>query len=234
MPPLARRGFTLIELMVALLLLGIVTAGIYRVLVSTQRTSHAQAQRIRLQQNIRAADAILPAELREIAASENDIYSISATEIRMRAMRQFSVACLEPQLAGGGVLTNLPLVVYLNLSSGSALAVDDSLLIYYEGDEGSRLDDAWWRADVETVVGLTACPDGSPGFGYRVNLAPATATLLDRAGAIPRGAPVRGFVPVRYALFQSPSDNLWYLGLEAPLGSGIEPIVGPLSGTDGL
>ncbi|MGH7607863.1 MAG: hypothetical protein ACREME_11040, partial [Gemmatimonadales bacterium] len=42
------------------------------------------------------------------------------------------------------------------------------------------------------------------------------------------------FVPVRYALFQSPSDNLWYLGLEAPLGSGIEPIVGPLSGTDGL
>ncbi|MGH7529635.1 MAG: prepilin-type N-terminal cleavage/methylation domain-containing protein, partial [Gemmatimonadales bacterium] len=42
------RGFTLIELMLALLLMGIVTAGVYRVLVNNQRTYHAQTQRIRL------------------------------------------------------------------------------------------------------------------------------------------------------------------------------------------
>ena len=227
------RGFTLIELMLAMLLLGIVTAGIYRVLVSNQRTYHAQTQRIRLQQNIRAAAAILPTEFREIAASERDVYAIGATEVQMRGMRQFGVMCVAPVLGVG--LVDLPITVFQSLSSGAPLAVNDSLLLYYEGDEGSRLDDQWWPAQVRTVVGNTVCPDGvSPGTSYRINLGPATATMLNRAGAIPTGAPIRGFQPVRYALFQSASDNLWYLGLEIPLGSTIEPIVGPLSGSTGL
>lgn len=233
MRDVTRRGFTLIELMLSLLLLGVVTAGIYRVLVSNQRTYHAQTQRIRLQQNIRAAGAILPAELREIAASENDIYGISATDIRLRAIRQFGVMCLEPVL--GGALNDLPIVLFQNLSSGPALAVGDSVLLYYEGDEGSRLDDQWWRAGVLSVTGNVVCPDGiSPGTAYRVSLAPATATILNRPGAIPRGAPLRGFQSVRYALYQRAEDNLWYLGLEVPLGAAIEPIVGPLSGGTGL
>lgn len=233
MHPVTRRGFTLIELMLSLLLLGIVTAGIYRVLVSNQRISHAQNQRIRLQQNIRAAGNILPAELREIAASENDIYAIAPTEVRMRAMRQFGVMCLEPVMGFG--LADVPITLFQNLYSGPALAPRDSLLLYYEGDEGSRLDDQWWRAEVQSVIGNLLCPDGiSQGTGYRINLAPATATLLNRPGAIPRGGPIRGFQAIRYALFLQASDNLWYLGLEAPIGGVIEPIVGPLSGGTGL
>ncbi|MDP3909830.1 MAG: prepilin-type N-terminal cleavage/methylation domain-containing protein [Gemmatimonadales bacterium] len=229
----ARRGFTLIELLLSMLLLGVVTAGIYRVLVSNQRTYHAQTQRIRLQQNIRAAGNIIPAELREVAASENDIYAIAATEIRIRAMRQFGVMCLEPVLGVG--LADLPITLFRDLSSGPALAAGDSLLLYYEGDEGTRLDDQWWRAQIRSVVGNALCPDGiSQGTAYRVNLAPATATMLNRPGAIPRGGPVRGFQAVRYSLYQEPSDNLWYLGLEVPIGGTIEPIVGPLSGSTGL
>jgi prepilin-type N-terminal cleavage/methylation domain-containing protein len=231
--PRGRRGFTLIELLLSMLLLGIVTAGIYRVLVSNQRTYHAQTQRIRLQQNIRAAGNIIPAELREVAASDNDIYLIGASEIRMRAMRQFGVMCLEPVLGVG--LADLPITLFQSLASGPALAAGDSLLLYYEGDEGSRLDDQWWRAQIRSVVGNALCPDGiSQGTMYRINLAPATATILNRAGAIPRGGPVRGFQAVRYALFQQATDNLWYLGLEVPIGGTIEPIVGPLSGSTGL
>jgi prepilin-type N-terminal cleavage/methylation domain-containing protein len=172
--PRGRRGFTLIELLLSMLLLGIVTAGIYRVLVSNQRTYHAQTQRIRLQQNIRAAGNIIPAELREVAASDNDIYLIGASEIRMRAMRQFGVMCLEPVLGVG--LADLPITLFQSLASGPALAAGDSLLLYYEGDEGSRLDDQWWRAQIRSVVGNALCPDGiSQGTMYRINLAPATA-----------------------------------------------------------
>ena len=65
MPLLRRRGFTLIELMVALVLLGIVAGGIYKVLVTNQQTYLAQTQRIDLQQNLRAGVTILPADQAE-------------------------------------------------------------------------------------------------------------------------------------------------------------------------
>src|SRR5256885_13674580 len=68
MSALARRGFTMIELLIALVILGIVSAALYKVLVTNQRTYLPQTQRIDLQQNIRAAVTILPAELREINA----------------------------------------------------------------------------------------------------------------------------------------------------------------------
>jgi len=54
----------------ALVLLAIVSTAVYRVLVNNQRLYVAQTQRIDLQQNIRAAETILPAEFRELDASE--------------------------------------------------------------------------------------------------------------------------------------------------------------------
>jgi prepilin-type N-terminal cleavage/methylation domain-containing protein len=231
MYPLGRRGFTLIELLVAIVLLGIVVTGIYRVLVGNQRMYHAQTQQIELQQNIRAAATILPAEFREIAASEGDIYAMTATEIQMRALRQFGVMCREPTLGGG--LPGLNLILFAGLFNGAPLVTGDSMLLYYEGDEGTRNDDSWWPALVQ-LVGATTCPDGSAGIALTADLAAATAGLVNRSGAIPRGGPIRGFVPVRYALYQSATDNLWYLGLELPRGSSIQPLVGPLSGSDGL
>jgi len=79
MPALNRRGLTLVELLVALVLLSIVSAALYRVLVSNQRIYEAQTQRIDMQQNIRAAATILPADMRELDASEGDISAASAT-----------------------------------------------------------------------------------------------------------------------------------------------------------
>ena len=70
---LTRRGFTLIELMIALVLLGLVSTAVYKVLVNNQRVYLAQTQTIDLQQNIRAAAAILPAEFRELDAADGDI-----------------------------------------------------------------------------------------------------------------------------------------------------------------
>src|SRR5438046_2476545 len=64
MSSLARRGFTMIELLIALVILGIVSAALYKVLVTNQRTYLAQTQRIDLQHNNRAAATILPAALR--------------------------------------------------------------------------------------------------------------------------------------------------------------------------
>src|SRR5881296_4487916 len=98
---LTRRGFSLIELMIALVLLGLVSAAVYKVLVNNQRLYLAQTQTIDLNQNIRAAAAILPAELRELDAVDGDITFMGPDSIRIRAMRQLAFVCATPQLAIG-------------------------------------------------------------------------------------------------------------------------------------
>jgi len=66
--PRPPAGFTIIEVLVALVLLGLVSAALYRVLVNNQRSTWPRRQRIDLSQNIRAASTILPAEFRELDA----------------------------------------------------------------------------------------------------------------------------------------------------------------------
>src|SRR4051812_5213893 len=66
-----RRGFTLVELLVSMVLLVIVAGGIYRLLNATQRISRAQAERVDMQSNMRAGALILAAELRAVAYDNN-------------------------------------------------------------------------------------------------------------------------------------------------------------------
>jgi len=57
---------------------------------------------------------------------------------------------------------------------------------------------------------------------------------LNRPGAIPRGAPVRGFDKVVYRVYQA-ADGDWYLGQRNPgTGGTIQPVVGPLIGANGV
>ncbi|HXO85018.1 MAG TPA: prepilin-type N-terminal cleavage/methylation domain-containing protein, partial [Gemmatimonadales bacterium] len=91
---MSRRGFTMIELLVALVLLGIVSTAIYRVLVNNQRLYMAQTQRIDLSQNIRASNTILSAEFRELDAFDGDIIAMSADSILVRGMRWLSFVCV--------------------------------------------------------------------------------------------------------------------------------------------
>src|SRR5438105_14468012 len=107
MPVLARRGFTLIELMIALVLLGIVSTAVYKVLVNNQRLYTAQTQTIDLQQNIRAAAAILPAEFRELDAADGDIKGMTATSLRIRAMRALAFVCADSAVGAGSVQISL-------------------------------------------------------------------------------------------------------------------------------
>ena len=225
MPVLARRGFTLIELMIALVLLGIVSAAVYKVLVNSQRVYLAQTQTIDLQQNIRAAAAILPAEFRELDAADGDIKGMTATSLRIRAMRELAFVCADPVLGGGIgqiVLTVRKTPIY---GTRQTFSKGDSILVYWEGNPTTRTDDQWLAAQLQK--------DADPGFCADSNVATNPAYLLtlqpqwindptlNRAGAITRGAPLRGFDKIAYELYQAPApDNNWYLGQRNPAQGG--------------
>jgi len=232
-----RRGFTMIELLVALVLLGIVSAAVYRVLVNNQRLYMAQTQRIDLSQNIRAAGSILPAEFRELDAFEGDITAMTSTSITIRAMRWLGFACNVPPL--GGALGTVSVIVRggvpgqpLFFGSRAPDNSKDGVLIYYDGDKNSRLDDFWATATITASPNGQNCDDGTNGQRLLLNL-----NLLglgpNVAGAIPLGAPVRGWELVNYQLYRPAGDTSWYVGFQPAGAAGPQPLIGPVL-TNGL
>lgn len=237
MSTIARRGFTLVELLVAVVLLGVVTAGIYRTLVTNQRTYHAQVQRIDLQQNIRAAVTVLPAEFRELDAADGDITAMSATSITIRAMRQLEFLCALPVLDVGLIpgpmlkATTLTLANQPRYGSRDIDPATDSILVYYEGDEGTRTDDGWVIGDIAVPVGNANCPapDNRPARTYAVRLF-FGPNQWSHTNFLQSGAPVRGFQSLTYLLYQA-SDGRYYIGQRSTVAAveRLEPIIGPVT-----
>ena len=222
-----RRGFTLVEVLITLVVLGFVMAALYRVLISNQRTYQAQSQRVDLQQNIRAAVAILPSELREIDASDNDILAMSSTSITIRAMRYLGVVCKTPVL--GGIVSPVAVTIRRSPFWGARdiNVTTDSLVIYYDGDPATRLDDDWAFARPSGVVNAN-CADGAPGRLITMSLGVGPGFSLPNVpGAISVGAPLRGFETVTYQLYQPAGDTSYYIGMQAAGGT-MQPLIGPV------
>jgi prepilin-type N-terminal cleavage/methylation domain-containing protein len=228
MPHLTRRGFTLVELLIGLILIGIVSAGIYRVLVNNQRIYSAQTQRIEMLQNIRAAAAVLPAEFRELSASEGDISAMSATSISIRGMRQLAFLCATPVLGNATVMLTVrrtPIYGVRDFDAGR-----DSLFVYYEGDDATRNDDGWLIGRINAAPSVGVCPDGAPAtliiasLVFDGGLVPPQTPVT---GNIRAGSPVRGFEPVTYSLYTA-GDGRRYIGLQEGAAT-IQPLIGPLT-----
>jgi prepilin-type N-terminal cleavage/methylation domain-containing protein len=229
---LGRRGFTLAELLVALVLFATVTAGTYKVLLINQRVYQAQTQHIDLQQNLRAGGAVFDGEFHELDATDGDIQAMSANSITIRAMRQLGFICSAPVLGGG--LTGLTMTVrntpFFSLRAFSTTS--DSLLIFYEGNAASRTDDGWHSARLTATQNQNCpAPDNAPGQQLTMNLTAFVAPQLNSAGMMTIGSPVRGFEIVTYKAYQGP-DSKWYVGLQS--ASGTQPILGPILGSTGL
>jgi prepilin-type N-terminal cleavage/methylation domain-containing protein len=234
----ARRGFTMVELLVALTLLGLVSAALYRVLVNNQRLYNAQTQRIDLSQNIRAVGNILPAEFRELDAADGDIAAMSPTSISIRAMRWLSFVCTAPLLAGlnnGLTMTIRGGQVGQPMFFGSrGLRTTDSLLVYLDGDPTTRNDDYFVPAQITAAPALTCPAVGAVGVqpGTQVAFNGNFIAGTNAAGAIPVGAPVWGFERVTYQLYQPVGDTSYYVGFQ-PQGGSMQPLIGPVL-TNGL
>jgi len=222
------------ELVVAVALLSVVGAGIYRALVASQRAYLAHAQRVEMQQNLRAAEAILPAAFRELDAADSDITAMSATSITLRATEQLGFLCVAPELGAGG-----DLVVGIRqrpfFGARGSFSAGDSVLLYFEGDPAARSDDTWLPGQIITASSRD-CSDPDqprPGQELRLRLQRTDESRSDLRDGVTNGSPLRGFATMTYALYYSSTDRQWYLG-QRLAGATIQPLLGPLSGADGL
>ena len=229
MHKLSRRGFTFVELLVAMTLLGVVTVSIYQLLNNNQRVYREQGLRIDLNQNVRAAASILPSEIRELDANDpngSDIVAMTGSSFSYNSMRNTYFLCTPPNTA------TLQVTLARNTWFGTQMldVTQQLFLLYAENDPLLRADDAWLHVNATVAANTSACAGGTPSV--TVNLAGVTATQL--AGVL-QGAPMKGYRVVQVLRYMDANGNYWIgsttQNKTSLAWSGLEPIVGPITST---
>lgn len=210
----AIAGFTLVEILIGLVLMGIVGLAITRLLTTSQRITQAQSQQVQLQSNIRTGAAMVPEELREInTLTASDIIAMTDTSIQYRAMRGMGVLCAVSASAVS-VMADSFYYAYRTPQSGR-----DQLLVFVDNDVSISSDDVWRTAAVTGAV-TTDNSCGRPTVVIPV-------TSLTTTGIV-TGAPVRNSEIMSLELYQSGGEN--WLGARSVSGgeTAPQPVLGPL------
>ena len=212
-----RRGFTVVEAIIAVVLFALVGQTVLGLLTTSQRLFRWQAERAALQATVRAAAAFLTGELRGLSGS--DLLAVAPDQLTYRAMRLTAVAC-------GLTPASVTLRPGFTYAYRSLAAGRDSLLLFVEGDLSRSDDDRWQAVPVTGPAAASACPDGSAALAVPA-LVPPDAVSVSPA------VPVRGFEVMELRLYQS-GGQYWLGSRSVSGGEGqIQPALGPLA-ADGL
>jgi prepilin-type N-terminal cleavage/methylation domain-containing protein len=221
-----RRGFTLAEVMISLALTLVVAGALYSLLVSTQRVTRAQAQRLDLQSSVRAGSLIVVSELRELSANpggtaeQNDILVAGPTALVYRAMRGIGFICGTPSATA----IRLARSTFTGQRDPQA-GRDDALVFIDSAAYGAE--DSWLVRKIVSVATGAPCP-GALGPGITLTV-PVTASLA----ALEAGTPVRIAEVMELRLYESEGRS-WLGARSVSSGEAIQPLVGPLTNGNGF
>lgn len=243
-----RRGFSLVELMIVIVLLAVVMTSVMTIFVQQQRFYSDSSALIETRSSTRDAAYVLQSDLRSLAPQSGDIYSMGKNFIEFRSQPGSSVVCTI------NVARTTITVPPVNVATGAALtswlaapALGDTVLIFDAGNVPNAPGDTFKVYTLTAAVGTGAsCPNatgltttaGEAVAGYTLQVTPAlTPTTVV-------GAPIRIVRRAHYELYQEASGS-WYLGYfdcvpsRAPACNALQPVAGPyvapnLAGTGGI
>lgn len=234
MPMMRRRGVTLVELLVALAVMGIVLGALGTALIRGFRVSQAQLVRSDMQANVRTGGLILPLELRELGydssitsnAVTSDLVSINASSIRYWAMRGWAPTCGTPTLS--------EIRIRKPVFGLREPTLTDRFLLYVENDPNSGVDDQWIPL-VVTAINLNGLCNTNPGIILTVNT-PQYATGVNLAlSQIFVGGPVRWSEEMVMQTYTDASGKTMLGARSVSAGeSSLRPVLGPLSASNGI
>ena len=227
-----RRGASLIELVVVIVLLAAVGGATMGVVIRQERFYRAQSDAIDARATVRDAASILQSELRALTASDGDLYAIAPGAIEFRAtLAQSAICTISPSRSE---ITIPP----EHLASGAPLpwigtqpeSGDPVLVLASDSTLANRWDrhvlsGAPARAGTcPTASGLTATA-ADAGAALTLTLSPALDSV------IAPGTLLRIVRRAKSELYRA-SDSRWYLGYLDCLASRATPcnVVQPVSG----
>ena len=227
---MTRPGVTLVELVVALTVGGIVLALVAAISVRQQRLHADLADRLAVAEQLRQASTVLPIELRGLAIDAGDLREARDTAVEFRSTIASAVVC--DTIPGGLVLAPAASGTPAFAGFLTPIAEGDTAWLLVPGDSL----DSWTPLTVVTTgtVAGGACGPSGPSLDAasralrRVSL---TVTASSPAGAI--GSVVRVTRPTRYSLYRG-GDSRWYLGARdwnsaANRFNTTQPVAGPLA-----
>ena len=235
--PAPRRGFTLVELLVALVLLAVVGGTLGTLLITQYRLYNRTRGTTQMQRDLRTGLGLLPMDLRGASRAGADFSLLTDTAIALRATIGSSVVCARAA-AAANVITLPPLdASRADLTQWfSQPKAGDTVLVYDENTGAGPDDDRWLPYTLSSIAsssgtnctaGLFVDPADPPASKPRwlVTLAdtlPTTAVV---------GMPVRFLRHTRYSLYRpNASSDDWYLGYRELISgawTSTEPIAGP-------
>lgn len=229
---LRRRGASLAEMIVVIVLLAILGGATLGVVIRQERFYRAQASAIDARAVVRDAASVLQSELRALTPADGDLYSTSATAIEFRAtLAQSAICTISPSRTA---LTIPP----EHLASGAPITwfgtqpeAGDTVLVLASD---STLGGSWSRHVLTANPSASGVCPTSSGLTASAAEAAAGITLAvipPLEPAIEPGALLRIVRRARYELYRA-SDSRWYLGYLDCLATRATPcnVVQPVSG----
>lgn len=228
-----RRGVTLVELIVALVVAGVVLALVASISVRQQRVYGDLADAAALSGQLREAAAILPIDLRGVGAGDIRNGEARDTAIEIRSTIASAIVC--DTTTSGVVLAPTGPGATTFASFLTSIEAGDTAWIY---SARGTLDD-WAPYRVSTVASAPPTAGTCAALGPRLVGSEQSATRVTIAfdsgpsfTAIV-GAPMRFTRPLRYSFYRA-SDGEWYLGerewnVASARFNTIQPVSGPFS-----
>lgn len=210
-----RRGFTLVELIVGLVVGLMLLGGVVQLMVVQGKGYRKQREVIDIRETAREAAALLTWDLRQSVFGGSAPSVMAAGTVALRSPRGLGTVC--------GRHPTLPRYGLWKSGGNITATVDDSALVYQLGR------DKWVPLKISAVgtpaaMGVTACAwPGARPPDVVVEL--AINTKYDSA-YIKVGAPLRTFRRVVYTEFQQ--NGRWWLGRKVGAAATYDQLTGPL------
>jgi len=211
----ARAGFSMVETLVTIMILGIVGVALTRVMVKQQQSYRDTSNQANMQREIRLTSSMLPAELRSMSSAGADIIDMGEDKVTFLANIGSGVVCdkvgnthviLTPLLGAGITMTNW----YSQPVTG------DTVFLYSDSLLKGAEDDVWERRDIANMTTSSLCP-GAPYTDPVLDAGKARWKVgiggLGTPDSVRVGSVVRFARPVRYSIYQEASGK-WYVGYQ--------------------
>ena len=220
--PVDRRGWSLVETVVALALLAIVGGAATSALASGQRSVREASELRALRAELRDAGGLLAGEIRAISALDTVRFAADTAF-------EFFTAILHGIVCAPGE-TRLLVIPVAPAGNGAAVAPDTGDVVWIWREDSVIASGRWHRARIAAHAATTNEPCAAafddPGAPPRL------LELASGFGPIIAGSPVVATRRVRYSIYRG-SDGGWYLGYRRcdALGRShcqtVQPVSGP-------